>query len=245
MTPSTKNGTAEDMTREEYLTELFKIYSLVAVLSNKNECKVLKVRNKANGQDMVVRSFPEKIVAYEELYKIKAPNLPVIYDVKNFDDGQIVLEEYIEGLTVAQVMETGNYRYLGARRVIRAICKALAVLHQRNLVHRDIKPENIVIDKNGRVVLIDFNASRKISNASKDTVVMGTVGYASPEQLGVAQSDARTDIYAIGILLNVMITGKHPSEKLAKGKAGKIVLKATIVNPDERYTSVEKLARAL
>lgn len=233
------------MTREEYLTELFKIYSLVAVLSNKNECKVLKVRNKANGQDMVVRSFPEKIVAYEELYKIKSPNLPVIYDVKNFDDGQIVLEEYIEGLTVAQVMETGNYRYLGARRVIRAICKALAVLHQRNLVHRDIKPENIVIDKNGRVVLIDFNAARKISNASKDTVVMGTVGYASPEQLGVAQSDARTDIYAIGILLNVMITGKHPSEKLAKGKAGKIVLKATIVNPDERYTSVEKLARAL
>lgn len=233
------------MTREEYLTELFKIYSLVAVLSNKNECKVLKVRNKANGQDMVVRSFPEKIVAYEELYKIKAPNLPVIYDVKNFDDGQIVLEEYIEGLTVAQVMETGKYRYLGARRVIKAICEALKILHQRNLVHRDIKPENIVIDKNGRVVLIDFNASRKISNASKDTVVMGTVGYASPEQLGVAQSDARTDIYAIGILLNVMITGKHPSEKLAKGKAGKIVLKATIVNPDERYTSVEKLARAL
>ena len=93
--------------------------------------------------------------------------------------------------------------------------------------------------------MIDFNAARKISDASKDTVIMGTVGYASPEQLGVSQSDARTDIYAVGVLLNVMITGKHPSEKLAKGKAGRIVRKCTSVNPDERYQSAKKLASML
>lgn len=245
MMPSIKNGTVKVMNREQYLTELFNAYSLVSVLSDKNEYSVLRVRNKATEQDMIVRSFPKAVSAYEELYNINSQNLPLIYDVINCDDGQIVLEEFIEGVTISEVMESGNYHYLGTRKVIRAICHALSVLHDRNLVHRDIKPENVVIGKSGRVVLIDFNAARKISTASKDTVIMGTVGYASPEQLGVAQSDARTDIYAVGVLINVMITGKHPSEKLAKGKAGRIVRKCTSVNPDERYQSAEKLAYAL
>lgn len=233
------------MTREQYLTELLDTYSLVSVLSDKNEYKVLRVRNKTINQDMVVRSFPAAISAYEELYNIRSSNLPLIYDVISLDDGQIVLEEFIDGITISEVMESGKYHYLGTRRVLRSVCHALNILHERNLVHRDIKPENVVISKDGRIVLIDFNAARKISTAGKDTVIMGTVGYASPEQLGVAQSDARTDIYAMGILLNVMITGKHPSEKLAKGKAGKIVRKCTNVNPAERYQTAKKLSDAL
>lgn len=233
------------MTREQYVTGLFCIYSLVSVLSDKNECRVLRVRNKTSGKDMVVHSFPKPIAAYEVLCPIACENLPLVYDVINLEDGQIVLEEFIEGVTVAQVMESGRYRYLGARRVLKGVCHALSVLHKRNLVHRDVKPENVIIGLNGRVVLIDFNASRRISAASRDTVVMGTVGYASPEQLGVAQSDARTDIYAAGVLLNVMITGKHPSEELARGRAGRIVRKCTQVNPGDRYPTADKLADAL
>ena len=233
------------MTRDEYLTKLFDAFSLVSVLSDKNDCKVLRIRNKNTGCDMVVRSYPTIIPAYNELYSIAFKHLPTIYDVINCFDGQIVLEEFIEGITIAEVMESGCYHYLGARKIIRSVCYALKVLHERNLVHRDVKPENVIIDKNGRIVLIDFNAARKISDAGKDTVIMGTVGYASPEQLGVAQSDARTDIYAVGVLLNVMLTGKHPSEKIAKGKAGKIVRKCTSVNPDERYQTAEKLAKQL
>lgn len=233
------------MTREQYLTDIFKAYSLVSVLSDKNECKVLKLKNKELNKYIVVRSFPKSISAYEELYSINCANLPLIYDIINLDDGQIVLEEFIEGVTIAEVMEGGKYRCTGTRKVLRSICNALTVLHERGIVHRDIKPENVMIAKDGRVVLIDFNAARQISNASKDTVIMGTVGYASPEQLGVTQSDARTDIYALGVLLNVMITGKHPSEKLAKGKAGRIVRKCTSVNPDERYQTAEKLAHVL
>lgn len=245
MTPSTRNGTDKLMTREQYLTELFNTYSLVSLLSNKNECKVLRVRNKKYNKDIIVRSFSKAIPAYETLFRIKCENLPLIYDVIDLEDGQIVIEEFIDGLTITQVMESGKYRYLGTRRVIRDVCAALTVLHENNLVHRDVKPENIMIGKDGRVVLIDFNAARKTSNAGKDTVVMGTIGYASPEQLGIAQTDSRTDIYAVGVLLNVMITGKHPSEQLAKGKAGRIVRKCTSVNPDERYRTAQKLAGAL
>ena len=245
MVQNMKNGMVNIMTVEEYLTEFFKVYSLVSVLSDKNDCKVLKLKNKKQDKYIVLRQFLKPLSAYEELYSIKCENLPLIYDVINLDYGQIVLEEFIEGLTIAEVMETGKYRYMGTRRVLRSVSHALTVLHNRGIVHRDVKPENVVIGKDGRVVLIDFNAARKISSANKDTTIMGTVGYASPEQLGVAQSDARTDIYAVGVLLNVMVTGKHPSEKLAKRKAGRIVRKCTNVNPNERYQSAEKLVSAL
>ncbi len=233
------------MTREQYLTEIFKAYSLVSVLSDKNECKVLKLKNKEHNKYIVARSFPKVISAYEELYSINCANLPLIYDVINLDDGQIILEEFIEGVTIAEVMESGKYRYIGTRKILRSVCHALTVLHERGIVHRDIKPENVMIAKDGRVVLIDLNAARKISNASKDTVIMGTVGYASPEQLGVTQSDARTDIYAVGVLLNVMLTGKHPSETIARGRAGRIVRKCTSINPKDRYRSAAHLAKEL
>lgn len=233
------------MTREQYLTYLLETYSLVSVLSDKNECRVLHLRNKTVQKDIVIKSFPNSISAYEELYRIDCKNLPLIFDVITLDDGQIVIEEFINGITIAEVMESGKYHYFGARKIIKEVCHALTVLHQRSLVHRDVKPENVIIDKNGRVVLIDFNASRKISKASKDTVIMGTIGYASPEQLGLRESDSRTDIYALGVMLNVMVTGKHPSEKIAHGKCGRIVRKCTNVNPDERYQTVEELANAL
>ncbi len=233
------------MTREAYIKNVFSAYSLVAVLSEKNGCRVLRLRNKANARDLVLRSFPKSLPAYEILCGVRCENLPEIYDAVNLADGQIVLEEYIDGLTVAQVMETGRYHYRGAKKVLTGLCSALTVLHERGIIHRDVKPENVMIDKSGRVVLIDFNASRQESLGGKDTVVMGTVGYASPEQLGISQSDARTDLYAAGVLLNVMLTGKHPTETFAPGRAGRIVRKCTALNPDDRYQTAEKLSAAL
>ncbi|MBE7065244.1 MAG: serine/threonine protein kinase [Ruminococcaceae bacterium] len=233
------------MNYENFIENLKKMYDIVGVLADKNDCKTLRLRHKKIEKDLVLHRLPKNIAAYESLSKIECENLPVIYDVIDLDDFRIVLEEFISGITVADVMETGRYTYHGAKKVIQGVCNALSVLHSRNIVHRDIKPENIMVDSSGRVVLIDFNASRTITPDSKDTVVMGTVGYASPEQIGIAQSDSRTDIYAIGVLLNVMMTGKHPSELIAKGKAGRIVRKCTNVNPNDRYQTVEKLSGAL
>ena len=233
------------MQREEYIEKILQIYSIVGLLSQKNGCKILHLRNKQSGKDLVLRSFPSPVAAYEKLQNIRCANLPEIYDVLDMDDGQIVLEEYIDGITIAQVMEIGKYRPTGARKVLSGVCDALTVLHDRGIVHRDVKPENVIIEKSGRVVLIDLNASRMESNASKDTVIMGTVGYASPEQLGLSQTDARTDIYAAGVLYNVMLTGQHPSVTIASGKARRIVRKCTAVNPDERYQTATELWTAL
>lgn len=233
------------LTREEYIKKLLNNYNLIAVLANKNDCKVLHLRNKQLGRDLILRSFPQQIVAYQILNQIIFENLPEIYDVIPLNDGQIVLEEFISGITVADVMESGNYNYRGAKRVLTSVCNALQILHKNGIVHRDIKPQNIIISDVGKVFLIDLNISRKISVNTKDTVVMGTVGYASPEQLGIAQSDTRTDIYALGVLLNVMLTGKHPSESLATGKAKKIIKTCTSINPNDRYQSVSEFVNSL
>ncbi len=233
------------MTAAEYTKQIMETYRLVRVLADKNGSKVLHLRHKTMEKDLVLHQFPRAVATYEVLAGIRAENLPEVYEAISFEDGQIVLEEYIDGMSVAEVMEAGRFRYRGARRVLLGVCAALQVLHRSGSVHRDIKPENIMIEKNGRVVLIDFNAARQYVPGKRDTEVLGTVGYASPEQLGISQSDARADLYAMGVLLNVMLTGRHPSEMIAAGKAGRIVRKCTHVNPDDRFQSAESLAGAL
>lgn len=86
-------------------------------------------------------------------------------------------------------------------------------MHKYSITHRDITPSNIIIGFDGVVKIIDFGISRlHKENAKHDTQVLGTEGYAAPEQFGFKQSDCKTDIYALGVLLNYMLTGHIPSE---------------------------------
>ncbi len=233
------------MTRAKYINNLMATYQVIHVLADKNNCRVLHLRHKRLGKDLVLHSFPTPVTTYEVLCGFRCQYLPLVYDAITLEDGQIVLEEYIQGATLADMMAGERYTYHKAKKVLTAVCNGLSLLHRHNLVHRDVKPENVMVDQHGRVVLIDFNASRQFSVDSKDTVIMGTIGYLAPEQLGLSQSSTYTDIYATGVLLNVMLTGKHPSEKLAKGRAGRIVRTCTNINPGDRFLSAEKLRKAL
>lgn len=233
------------MTRKEYKNMLFSTYSLVSVLSEKNGCEVIRLRHKVLNKDIVLHLSDVENKVYDLLCSVKCENLPEIYYSVVLDDGYAVLEEYIDGITVSEVMESGHYHYRGVKKVIYSVCNALSLLHENGFVHRDIKPENIMIEKSGRVVLIDFNTVRTVNGSKRDTVIIGTVGFAAPEQLGLSESDTRADIYALAVLLNVMLTGVHPSERIAKGKAGKIVRKCTKINPQERIQTVEKLCESL
>ncbi len=233
------------MTQQDYLDTLLETYHLVHVMADKNNCRVLHLRHKELGQDLVVRQLAYPVAAYTVLCDFICDNLPQVYDVIDTDDGQTVLEEYVDGVTVAALAEGGRIRYRQAKKILRGVCHALSVLHQNGFVHRDVKPENVVVRPDRQAVLVDLNISRKITTAGRDTVIMGTVGYASPEQMGLTQSDARTDVYACGVLLNVMLTGKHPSEQMARGRAGRIVRRCTAVNPADRFPSAHRLAMAL
>ena len=236
------------MTTDEYIHYVLQTYHPLKLLSQKNGCRVMRLRHKTLGRDMILRSYPSPVPAYRILLDIKTEHLPTVYDTIELEDGEVVLEEFIDGMTVGEMMEADRFTTEQVKHIVHSLCMGLDILHSYNIVHRDVKPENVIIGDDGRVVLIDLNASRKINTESttkKDTVIMGTVGYASPEQLGLMQSDKRTDIYAVGVMLNVMLTGKHPTEHLASGRYGAIVRRCTHINPDNRYQSAAKLAAAL
>lgn len=104
----------------------------------------------------------------------------------------------------------------------RQLCQALAPLHRENIVHRDIKPENIVLGADSQVYLIDFGIARfEKAGRSADTTLLGTHGYAAPEQFGFCQSDARADIYSLGVVLNQVVTGAFPNAARADGLLGR------------------------
>ena len=179
-----------------------------------NGCVYL-VRNTESHARYVYRVFNGNADVYRRLLGICCPYLPMIHQVKEENGIVYVLEEYIQGDTLAFLLEGKPLTASHAKRIIGQLCYALEILHGIGAVHRDIKPENIII-RGSDAVLIDFDASRlcKIDNSS-DTRIMGTTGYAAPEQYGFAQTDARTDIYALDILLNEMMTKRHPSSYLA------------------------------
>ena len=223
-------------------------FDFVSVLKQSDLSCVKLYRNKNTGQKVIVRYIKDGIEIYEKLLKISNKHIPTIYEVARDPEKEeaVVIEEYISGMTVGDVLESGCYSEEGTRIVVRALCDALMVLHSMNIVHRDIKPENIIISDSGDVYLIDYNSSREYKNdALKDTHILGTHGFAAPEQYGIGQTDFRTDIYAVGVLMNVMLTGEHPTQKMYEGKLSKVINKCIQSNPDRRYKNVGELRERL
>ena len=161
-------------------------------------------------------------------------------------DRLIVLEEFVDGVTLAQRMKQGAVSGKEARRYMLGLCDALEILHDACIVYRDIKPSNILITNDGTITLIDFHISRIRSGfQERDTQVAGTVGYAPPEQFGLSATEPRADIYALGVLFNQMLSGEHPSVRMCRGYPAHIVRKCTRTDVESRYPSVVSLKRAL
>ena len=219
-----------------------------------DEIKVLKrgargtvtlVRHRDTGKRYIFRCFDGSDEVYRRLLTVDCPYLPRIEEAAESRGRVAVLEEYVQGDTLLYLLEGGVLDWSEARKVTADICGALWVLHSMGAVHRDVKESNVIL-RGGDAVLIDFDASRIFKNeSSADTQILGTTGYAAPEQYGIAQTDQRADIYSVGVLLNIMLTGKHPSRELAPGRLGRIVQKCTMVNPKKRYKNVCDLMEAL
>ncbi|MBR0413905.1 MAG: serine/threonine protein kinase [Clostridia bacterium] len=170
---------------------------------------------------------------------------PRIYEVASEEDFLFVLEEFIEGEPLSDYL-TGK-KELSKPQIVDILidlCTALEILHSYKIVHRDIKPENVIIGKEN-ACLIDFSVAKMISNKSADTVSLGTAGFAAPEQYGVAQSQPTADIYALGVLANILILGKHPTSGVPKGYLGSIIKKCTNIQTSKRYQSAGELKKAL
>ena len=220
-------------------------YETVKTIKNSERGSVSLLQNKQNGTRFIFRHYRGNGEVYRKLVGISCPNLPQIMETAERDGMVAVLEEYIQGDSLAYLLEGALFSHAEARKITMQLCNALWVLHKLGAVHRDIKPENVMI-RGSEAILIDFDASRIFkSDTNQDTQILGTTGYAAPEQYGIAQTDERADIYSLGVLLNIMLTGKHPSKELANGRLGRIVQKCTMVNPEKRYKSVLYLMEAL
>lgn len=232
---------------ENWLDEIIhEQYSIVKVLKDSEKTKIVQLRHKTLKRDLIKHQFSGDSSVYQVLMRISHPNLPKIFEISQSGDSVLVLEEYIDGITIADILENGLYNEKGVKSVISSLCDALQVLHGEHIIHRDIKPENIMVTNAGIVKLIDFDAARVYKlYRSKDTKIIGTTGYAAPEQFGITQSDGRTDIFALGILINVMLTGKHPSKKLYRGRLKKIIEKCVQIDPNKRFQTVIDLKRNL
>lgn len=142
--------------------------------------------------------------------------------------------------------ERRNAQTGACRKYALDICNGLVFIHSLGIIHRDIKPSNIIITEQGEAVIIDFGIAR-LTDDSKyaDTKNLGTAGYAAPEQFGIYQSGPVTDIYAVGVLLNELLLGVHPTIDTPKGKLGKVINKCIMAQMSKRYQNVSELAEVL
>ena len=220
-------------------------YDTIRLIKKSERGEVSLVRHRDSGTRYIFRHFYGSSEVYQQLLTISCPYLPQIMEVGERDGRTVLLEEYVQGDTLRDILECGLLTAAEARQITRQLCSALWVLHSMGVVHRDVKPDNVIV-RGKEAVLIDFDASRIYKSAiQEDTQILGTTGFAAPEQYGLSQSDGRADIYALGVLLNIMVTGEHPSRKLAGGRIGRIVQRCTMVSPEKRYKNILHLMEVL
>ncbi len=218
---------------------------------------VKEARNRNN--EVIVQSA---IAEANMMKKLDHPCLPRIVDIINRDNVIYVVMDYIEGEPLSKVLQQDGAQ---PQEVVlewaESLCGVLEYLHSQNppIIYRDMKPANVMLQPNGNVKLIDFGIAREYKEQNlEDTVSLGTKGYAAPEQFGGrGQTDARTDIYCLGVTLYHLLTGQNPCDppyelypirqwnpNLSAGLEN-IIIKCTQLNPADRFSSCAELLYAL
>ncbi|GAA2879876.1 Stk1 family PASTA domain-containing Ser/Thr kinase [Streptosporangium fragile] len=173
----------------------------------------VKVMHRTLAEDPAfVRRF---IGEAKSVASLSHPNVVHVFD-QGTDGGNVYLSmEYVPGRTLRDVLRArGRFPAREALEVMIPVLAALGAAHQAGMVHRDVKPENVLIADDGRVKVVDFGLARAIeaTNQTRTGVMIGTIGYMSPEQVTSGAADARSDVYAAGIMLFELLTGRQPYE---------------------------------
>ena len=183
---------------------------------------------------------------YREVEKLQSAHVPKVYHVEEQEDELLVVEEYIDGRTLGVYLKEEQPSDLQKIELMLQLCDGLEELHScvPPVIHRDIKPSNILITNEGILKIIDFDAARQYNpeKSTSDTRLLGTIEYAAPEQFGYAQTDARSDIYSMGVVFSELKIGK---ETLFAKEWKQIVDKCTSFDPENRYQKVAGIKKDL
>ncbi len=197
------------------------------------------------------------------------PHVVGVYDQGRDGDLVFLAMEYVEGTTLRERLSSGPMSPREALEILRAVLGALAGAHRAGIIHRDMKPENVLLADDGTVKVADFGLARAVSTATSSALgvsMLGTVSYLAPEQVERGVADARSDVYAVGLLLYEMLTGERavdgdtpiqvayrhvhgevpaPSERVPglPTSLDALVAHATHRDPDERPSDAEGFDR--
>ncbi len=234
------------------LVDKLQEYRTVEILKQSPQESTILVQS-PNDTQLICKiiSCCEKTHPYELFETQSHPFIPKVYKCAHVGDELVVLMERLEGPTLKeQVNEYGSFQASCLMESFQGLLDAVSFIHTAfdvPVIHRDIKPENIIMTSMG-AKLIDFGIARTWDpDADSDTRLMGTNGYAAPEQFGFRQSDVRTDIYALGMTLRFALTGVTPSQEttVEPPSFASVLSKACEFDPEQRYATVKELAYAL
>ena len=220
-------------------------YKEIGLLGEDEKTAMKLVRNEEGNTLLCKRIDSSLLPIYRKLINVEHENIVTVYGITKDEYGILVVMEYFPSKTLEEKMlENGIFSVRDMKSVILQIAKGVSTIHDLGIVHRDLSANNILIDKSGRVKITDFGIARMYDkDKNADTRILGTHGYAAPEQFGFIQTDRKADVYAIGVLMNVMLSGKMPNEKLYKGdpKLMDIIQRCTSMKPADRYEIEEIL----
>ena len=205
-----------------YPADFLNQYNIMECLAERNGIDTFLVQDREEAKYIAKCYYKERLkidIKKDILSELFYDGLPKHIGTFENDIMYVAVREYIEGQTLDEYAFLNDLSENEIKKICVKICDILGTLHHRKnpIIHRDIKPQNIIIRPDGGVALIDFDIAREYQSGSDtDTIFIGTVAYAPPEQYGFSQTDARTDIYSLGILLRFLLTGSTRENKNIK-----------------------------
>ena len=224
-------------------------YEVLAPIGAGGMGEVYRAKDPRLGRDVAIKvlpasfsSDPDRLKRFEQEARaagiLNHPNITAVHDIgTNASDGApYVVQELLEGETLRSELASGRFAPRQAIDYAIQIAQGLAAAHEKGIVHRDLKPENVFVTRDGRIKILDFGLAKltqtegsanvtNLPTATEPGVVMGTLGYMSPEQVKAKPADARSDLFALGAILYEMLSGQRAFRGDSAGETMAAILK--------------------